>query len=237
VSLSKAFDDNLAVDSISLDIFSRQILAVVGANGSGKTTLMRLVSGSLSPDSGEFWYRESRVRFASAADARARGIRMLPQAPELYSSLSVIENVFIGQEVVRNFPLLRIMAWKKMHAATVGLLQQVGAEGIGPKAIAGQLSGGQKQSVALARMLVSNGQLLIFDEPCASLGVSQRARLLDLMRSQCDNGRAVVLISHDVDDVLAIAHRIVVLRKGRLVSDVARDEVDRYGLSLQMAMV
>ena len=113
--ISKAFGDTIAVDSVSVDFFPGEILALVGANGSGKTTLMKVFCGNLRADSGEVSVRGSRASFASAADAMADGIRMLPQTTEIYSSLSVLENIFVGQEIAREFPIFRLMAWGKMR--------------------------------------------------------------------------------------------------------------------------
>ncbi len=230
------YGDTLALDNVSVDLFPGEILGLVGANGSGKTSLASILSGKMHPDSGEIWVEGSHVSFGSTADAVARGIRILPQHLELYPSMSILENVFIGQEIIRTFPLVRLMAWAKMREATKTLLARVGADSIDPRTAVSRLSGGQQKAVVLARLLARKANVLIFDEPMASLGVRQKTRLLEIFASEAADGRSIIFVSHDIEDVLSICSRVIVLRKGRKAVDIPRSRTDPKTLSVEMSL-
>ena len=164
------------------------------------------------------------------------GIRSLSQALEIYPSLSVLENIFVGQEISRGWSPIRTMDWAKMEHASKVLLQRVDASQINPRRIISQLSGGQQKAVVLARLLATQAKVLVFDEPATSLGVRQKLRLLDILKTEADNGRSIVFISHDIEDVLAICTRVVVLRKGQTITDLERASTTREALSSHMAL-
>jgi ABC-type sugar transport system ATPase subunit len=236
VNIRKSYGDTLALDGANVDLYPGEILGLVGPNGSGKTTLTSILSGNLEPDSGEVWVGGCRVSFESPADAIACGIRNLPQAPEIYPSLSVLENIFAGQEISRGLLVFRTMDWAKMERASKALLERVDASQIDPHSIVARLSGGQQKAVVLARLLATQSKVLVFDEPAASLGVRQRVRLLDILKAEAGEGRSIVFISHDIEDVLAICSRVVILRKGRTVATLDRANADRESLSSHMAL-
>ncbi len=235
-NITKTYGDTVALDDVSVDLFPGEILGLVGANGSGKTTLASILSGNMLPDSGEIWVQGSPVSFGSTADAVACGVRILPQQLELYPSMSILENIFIGQEMTRSFPFLRMMAWAKMREAAKTLLSRVGADSIDPRAVVSRLSGGQQKAVVLARLLARKADVLVFDEPMASLGIRQKARLLEIFASEAADGRSIVFVSHDVEDVLSVCNRVVVLRKGRKTTDIPRNRTDPETLSLEMSL-
>lgn len=226
VGVSKTYSNGPVLNDINLDLFEGQILGLTGANGSGKTTAMKILAGELRPDTGAVRIGGGAVQLASSADAIASGIRMLPQFLELYDSLSIVENIFIGQEITRRWQYPKIMAWGRMRIAAAMLLDKVQAMPLPPHSLAGGLSGGQKKAVALARLLVGPSKVLIFDEPMASLGVNQKSQLIRLFADEAARGCSVVFISHDVDDLLAVSDRIVVLRAGRVSRDLVRSELD-----------
>jgi ABC-type sugar transport system ATPase subunit len=197
------------LDEVSVDLFPGEILGLVGANGSGKTTLASILSGKMTPDSGEIWVQGNPVSFGSPADAVASGVRILPQHLELYPSMSILENIFIGQEMTRSFPLLRLMAWARMREVAKTLLSRVGADdSIEPRAAVSRLSGGQQKAVILARLLARKANVLVFDESMASLGISQKTRLLEIFASEAADGRSIVFVSHDIQDVLSVCSRV-----------------------------
>src|ERR1017187_616678 len=130
---------------------------------------MSILCGNILPDSGEIWMEGRSVSFESTADAVAQGVRMLPQHLELYPTMSILENIFVGQEITRSFPFPGMMAWAKMKDAAKALLNRVGADSIDPRSTVSRLSGGQQKAVALARLLATKAKVLVFDEPMASL--------------------------------------------------------------------
>lgn len=237
IEITKSFGETVALDHTTLDVYSGEVLGLVGANGSGKTTLTSILCGYIPPDSGEVVISGTSASFQSASDAIARGVRMLPQSLEMYISLSVLENIFLGQEIKRKLPLLPLMAWKRMEELARILLNRVDAGQIDPWSIVGHLSGGQQKAVALARLLAGQAEVLVFDEPAASLGVRQQTRLFDIMSSEAASGRAVIFISHEIEDILSVCNRVVVLRKGRIVKDSPSKSTDRQVLALQMSGV
>jgi len=237
IEVTKRFDEVLALDRITLEFGAGEVVGLVGPNGSGKTTLMNVLCGALQPDSGEVWIKGKRVYLQSTADALAKGIRLLPQSQQIYPSLTVLENIFLGQEMTRTLAFPKLMAWRRMEAAAQELLQRVGPDQLDSRTPTSALSGGQQKAVALARLLARPGDLLIFDEPTASLGVRQNNRLLEVMKSEAGKGRALVFISHDVEDVLAVCDRVVGLRRGKVVSDQRREELDAQSLAAQMSVV
>jgi ABC-type sugar transport system ATPase subunit len=236
VDIVKFYGDTLALDQANLDLYSGEVLGLVGPNGSGKTTLTGILCGNIIPDSGEIWIGGREVRFASPSDAIDCGIRNLPQSLEIYPSLSVLENIFVGQEITRGWAFARRMDWAKMELRCKALLQRVGADHLDPRHMVSQLSGGQQKAVVIARLLATQATVLVFDEPAASLGVKQKLQLLDLFKTEALNGRSIVFITHDIEDVLAICTRVVVLRKGQTITDMERATTSRETLAMQMAM-
>jgi len=237
IDIRKAYGDTLALDHVNLEIFAGQILGIVGPNGSGKSTLIGILNGTLTPDAGSIIIDQKEVSFASPADALACRIRSLPQSLELYPSLSVLENIFVGQELAFGKSFVRTMNWTKMAAAASTLLSQVDANHINPRTVVARLSGGQQKAVALARLFAVEARILLFDEPVASLGQQQKTRLLEIMTAEATNGRSIVFISHDIDDLLAVCSRVVVLANGVITKDAALDPTTREELSCQMRIV
>lgn len=235
IGIAKSFPDGFKLRDLSLDIWSGEIIGLIGANGSGKTTAMKALCGLLRPDAGEIRVDGTQVQFRSSAHARSMGIKMLPQFLELYPSLSVVENIFIGQEIVRRWRFPRIMDWQRMACEARALLRNVHAQPIAIQASAGNLSGGQQKAIALARLLAGRSRVLVFDEPMASLGVSQKTRLLEIFAEEAARGCSIVLISHDLDDILSVCNRIVVVRRGRIVADLPRDEADSAVIAERMS--
>jgi ABC-type sugar transport system ATPase subunit len=237
ISVTKCFEDEPVLDRVSVDFHHGEVMGLVGPNGSGKTTLINLLCGALLPDSGEVLIKGKRVQLHSISEGMAEGVRLLPQFLQIYPSLNVLENIFIGQEIKRSFTFPKLMAWQQMETSARALLYQVGADGFGPKSMAFTLSGGQQKAVALARLLVKPADILIFDESTDSLGIQQKKVLLEVMKTEASRGRAVVFISHDIEDVMAICDRVIGLRLGKLVSDRTRDSLDSESLAMQMGII
>ncbi len=209
-----------ALDRVSLSFRPREIHAVIGENGAGKSTLMKVLSGVQQPSAGDLRCDNRVVRFRQPQEAIAHGVSMVHQELHLVEALSVAENIFLGREVTRGRLGIRLDR-RAMHARAAEFLSMLGAE-IDPRASARDLSIADAQFVEIAKCLASDARVLIFDEPTAVLGEREATRLLALLRRLRDEGRAVVFISHHLEEVVDHANRVSVLRDGRLVAEFER---------------
>lgn len=210
-----------ALVDVDLDVHPREVVAVVGENGAGKTTLVRVMAGDLVPDAGEVVVDGTEVALTSPGVARQLGIATVFQDLALCQDLDVVENIFLGREAVRG-PVLDEVA---MEAQAQRLLATLAARVPSVRVPLTQLSGGQRQAVAIARALLGEPRALVLDEPTASLGITQTAEVLALIERVRDRGHGVVLVSHNMADVQAVADRVVVLRRGRLAGTFDADRV------------
>ena len=228
--LSKRFGHITAVDDISLEIGRGEILAIVGDNGAGKTTLVKMIAGAVRPDSGEVFAEGGAVRMRSPLDARRAGVEMLYQDLALLPNLDVTTNLFLGRERVLSGPLgllgfidrRRMRREAKNHLADL----RINIPRLWGTPVA-SLSGGQRQSVAIAKAMVWASKIVIMDEPTAALGVAQSRAVLELVKRVRGRGTSVVIISHILPHVLDIADRIVVLRHGKKVAEAAARDLSQ----------
>ena len=224
--LGKIYGHVTALHNVDLDVKAGEILALVGDNGAGKSTLVKILSGAIIPSSGQILINGEPVNFRSPGDASKNGIQTVYQDLALAGDLSIAANLYLGREIERPglaglFGLLDKRAMRKGAEATLERLE------IRLKSVeteVGELSGGQRQSVAIARALAWASGIVLLDEPTAALGVAQTRQVLELMRRVRSLGLAVVLISHNMQDVLAVADRVVVLRLGRKATEFARGQ-------------
>ena len=231
--LTKRFGSIVAADSIDLEIRGGEVLALIGDNGAGKSTLVKMISGATHPDNGEILLQGEAVSFETPHDARMRGIETIWQDFALAPSLDVAANLYIGREIVYG-RLPRILGLLNRRAMARGAEERLRHLEISLPAISGvptaNLSGGQRQAVAVARAAAWATQALIMDEPTAALGVKQSQATLELAKSVASRGLAVVIITHNLPHVMEYADRIVVLRHGRKVADIAQSEATRERL-------
>jgi simple sugar transport system ATP-binding protein len=227
--ITKAFPGVLANDHVNLTVFSGEILGLVGENGAGKTTLMRIIYGLERPDAGEIFWKGSKVSISSPQQAMRLGIGMVHQHFQLFPSLSVTENVVLGNEPVFGPLFNRRQAYRRVAQ----LIEQFGFE-LDPKAIVRGLSVGQQQKVELLKALYRRVELLILDEPTAVLTPQEVESLLKLLRGLATSGIAIILISHKLREVLTVASRITVMRKGQVVADVKPSDVTETKLATLM---
>jgi len=224
----KRFGPIVAVRDASLSIRRGEVLGLVGDNGAGKSSLMKILSGVLRPDSGKIIVEDRFVQFTSAGDARRCGIDMIYQDYGLVGSLSVLENIFLGRELIYGAlgGMIGVLDRSAMKRRSLKALSEVGFSSIEVTRTAEQLSGGERQAVSICRALVLGPDLIIMDEPTAALSVKEVGRVLQLVRQLRSADVAVVFISHRLDDVLAVCDRIVVLRRGRIVATLNGSETN-----------
>jgi len=224
--LSKHFGAVIALEAVDASIRLGEVLALVGDNGAGKSTLVKLLSGAYSPSAGEVAINGSPVTIENPRKARQLGIATIFQELALVENLTVYENIFLGREIVRPVIGLPILDKKRMRDRVVQLIDELGSHIPSPSALVSDLSGGQRQAVAIARAIDLETKLVIMDEPTASLAVAETRNVLRLIEQLRDTGKAVLLVSHNLNDVFEVADRIVVLRRGRKVAECERAQTD-----------
>jgi fructose transport system ATP-binding protein len=213
----------VALNETDFDLFPDEITAVIGDNGAGKSTLIKVLSGAFQPDEGELLLDGERVRFRSPLDARRVGIETVYQELAVAPALDIAANIFLGRELRRRGPvglLLRMLDKRTMRREATRHLSelQIHIPSIG-QAVE-NLSGGQRQGVAVARAAAWGKRLVIMDEPTAALGVKETRQVLDLILRVRERGLPVILISHDMPHVFELADRIQIMRLGRRVAVV-----------------
>jgi simple sugar transport system ATP-binding protein len=217
--IAKSYGAVRALRGVDLDIVEGDVLAICGDNGAGKSTLIKILSGAQEPDSGTMTLRGKDVRFRSPHDALVQGVATIYQDLALAPRLSIAQNVFMGAELTRSFGPLRILDKRRMAHEAKGYLGRLSVQIDDMNRPVERLSGGQRQAVAISRSLRWNAGLIIMDEPTAALGVKETAQVLDLIRHLRVEGRTVVLVSHNMADVVAVANRVAILRNGTKVID------------------
>jgi len=213
--ISKRYQAVQALDGVRLDLAAGEVVALVGDNGAGKSTLVKVLSGVVLPDAGTISQDGQPVRIANPHEAQRLGIATVHQDLALCENLDVVGNLFLGDEQHR-WSLLRHI---RMERTARDLLTSLDVRIRDIRVPVAMLSGGQRQSVAIARALIGEPRVVILDEPTAALGVEQTAQVLDLIRRLRDRGHAVLVISHNLADVRAVSDRITVLRLGRNAGD------------------
>ena len=221
IGLDKSYGGLKAVDDVTFDVNSGEILALVGDNGAGKSTLVKALAGAQPPDGGQIEIDGEPVQLNTPRDADAAGIGCLHQGLGLVDALNVPENVFLGRELqTKLLGVIPQLDHGQMRERTIELLEKFGVHLPRLNDPVFKLSGGQRQTVAISRLLLQDVRLVIMDEPMAALGVEEGRRVLELVRSMRDQGIAVIVISHNLEHVFQLADRIVVLKNGRLIGVV-----------------
>lgn len=225
-SLSKSYGPVQALRDVSLGLYRGEVLGLLGDNGAGKTTLVKCVSGILRPDAGRIFVDGREVRIADPQTARALGIEAVHQGLALVETLDVAGNLFLNRELLT--PGLRWLRWldkRTMYRESERILAQLQIRVPSVRHPIDRLSGGQRQAVAVGRAVGWGRHIVLMDEPAAALGVEQARHVLELVHRLRDQGVAVLFISHNMQHVIEVCDRAVVLRHGRKVGDVAIREV------------
>ena len=222
--VSKSFGAVQALSDVNLELRSGEVTALIGDNGAGKSVTIKTISGIHGPDSGQISWEGKPVRIRSPRDAAALGIETVFQDLALCDNLDIVQNMFLGRERTRAIALDE-ESMEKAAGETLSSLAVTTVRSV--RQPVASLSGGQRQSVAIAKAVLWNTKLVIMDEPTAALGVAQTANVLALVRRLADRGHAVMLVSHNMNDVFEVADRIAVLFLGRVVALRPAAEMDR----------
>jgi simple sugar transport system ATP-binding protein len=238
VNVSKAFGATTALVDVSLKAYSGRILALLGDNGAGKSTLIKILSGVFPPDRGQLRFRGEPVTLKNPAEARQLGIATVFQDLAVCELLSVTRNVVLGREPQKGFGPFKWLDMKRADEMARSALHQLGVRwerGLDERGI--NISGGERQSLAIARAMFFGSSLLVLDEPTSALAVRQAGRVLDHIVHARNQGQAVILITHNFRHALSVADDLTVLAQGRMAASFRRDEIELDELTDLVARV
>lgn len=226
VNLVKRFGGLTAVNDVSFDLYSGEVVALAGDNGAGKSTLIKMISGVYHPDGGHIYLEGKEITMASPLEARGLGIETIYQDLALCENLDATINIFLGREPTKRlFGIFNQVDRAHMLAESTKVLDRLDIHIPNLRRPIRQMSGGQRQAVAIARALYWNARLVIMDEPTAALGVPEQRKVHELVGALKRQNVPVIIISHNLQDIFAVADRIIVMRRGLKVGDVRASEV------------
>jgi D-xylose transport system ATP-binding protein len=220
--INKSFGPVHVLKDVHLDIYPGQVTALVGDNGAGKSTLIKCIAGIYTPESGEIIFEGDKVDIDGPRAATALGIEIVYQDLALCDNLDIVHNMFLGREEKKGITLnetsMEALARKTLDGLNVRTVKSI-------RQTVSSLSGGQRQTVAIARAVLWNSKVVVLDEPTAALGVAQTEQVLNLVRRLADKGLAVVLISHNLNDIFQVADNIAALYLGNMAAQVKKTDV------------
>jgi simple sugar transport system ATP-binding protein len=225
VNIHKWFGRVYALRGVDFYVNHGEVVGLVGDNGAGKSTLIKILSGVYPPDMGEIFFEGRRVSFKSPKDAIRLGIETLYQDIALVPQMNIPRNFFLGREIEKQLGPIKLLDLKKMGWESLKCLEAIGLKIANPKVSVENLSGGQRQGVALARAMYFKRKLLILDEPTNNLSVKETMKVLEYVRRLKEEGIASIFVTHNIHHVYAIADRIVILSHGKKVGDYLKDEI------------
>lgn len=220
--IEKSFGPVQVLKGVNFDAYPGQVTALVGDNGAGKSTLIKCIAGIYNIDNGDYFFEGNKVEVNGPRDATDLGIEIVYQDLALCDNLDIVHNMFLGRETKKGMTLneeaMEALARKTLDGLSVRTVKSI-------RQTVASLSGGQRQTVAIARAVLWNSKVVILDEPTAALGVAQTEQVLNLVRRLADNGLAVILISHNLNDVFQVADNISALYLGNMAAQVKKSEV------------
>ncbi len=216
--VSKSFGAIQALGHVDLTLDRGEAIGLMGDNGAGKSTLMKIIAGNFPPTEGAILIDDEEVRFTRPVEAREKGIEIVYQDLALCDNLSAAANVFLGREIKKRFGPIRWLDHRSMYRRSGELFAELKSE-TRPRDLVRQMSGGQRQAVAIARTRLSDPKIVLMDEPTAAISVRQVKEVLDLIHRLKETDHAVILVSHRMPDVFEVCDRVAVLRRGSKVAD------------------
>lgn len=220
--IEKSFGPVQVLKGVDFDAYPGQVTALVGDNGAGKSTLIKCIAGIYNIDNGDYFYEGNKVHVGGPRDATELGIEIVYQDLALCDNLDIVHNMFLGREKKKGITLheeeMEALARKTLDGLSVRTVKSI-------RQTVSSLSGGQRQTVAIARAVLWNSKVVILDEPTAALGVAQTEQVLNLVRRLADNGLAVILISHNLNDIFQVADNIAALYLGNMAAQVKKNDV------------
>ena len=217
-NISKHFGAIQAVNDVSFSIEAGEVVGLMGDNGAGKSTLVKMIAGNFMPSHGSLRMDGAELVLHRPVEARRHGIEIVHQDLALCNNLTAAANVFLGRELKCGVGPFKVLDYTRMYRRAGEIFKELKSE-TRPRDLVKQMSGGQRQAVAIARTMLSEAKIVLMDEPTAAISVRQVAEVLNLIRHLRDRGIAVVLISHRMPDVFTVADRVIVMRRGRKVAD------------------
>jgi D-xylose transport system ATP-binding protein len=222
--INKSFGPVHVLKDVHLDVYPGQVTALVGDNGAGKSTLIKCIAGIYTPESGDVIFEGAKVDIDGPRSATALGIEIVYQDLALCDNLDIVHNMFLGREEKKGITLnetsMESLARQTLDGLNVRTVKSI-------RQTVSSLSGGQRQTVAIARAVLWNSKVVVLDEPTAALGVAQTEQVLNLVRRLADKGLAVVLISHNLNDIFEVADNIAALYLGNMAAQVKKDDVTK----------
>jgi len=225
VNIHKWFGKIYALQGVDFHVNHGEVVGLVGDNGAGKSTLIKILSGVYPPDIGEILFEGRKVSFKSPKDAIRLGIETLYQDIALVPQMNIPRNFFLGREIEKRIGPIKLLDLKKMERESLRALEAIGLRIINPRVPVENLSGGQRQGVALARAMCFKRKLLILDEPTNNLSVKETMKVLEYVKCLKKEGIASIFVTHNIHHVYSIADRIVILSHGKKVGDYLKDEI------------
>ncbi len=222
--VNKSFGAVQVLHDVDFKVYPGQVTALVGDNGAGKSTLVKTIAGIYRADSGNFFFDGNEVHIHGPKDAGALGLEVVYQDLALCDNLDIVQNMFLGRETVTTGIVLDELTMEDRARTTLASLSVRTVKSV--RQSVSSLSGGQRQTVAIAKAVLWNSRVVLLDEPTAALGVAQTRQVLDLVRRLADNGLGVVLISHNMVDVMEVSDRITALFLGRVAADIKTSDTN-----------
>lgn len=229
-NISKYFGTITALDNVQLTARKGECLGVVGDNGAGKSTLMKVLSGLYKPSSGSLFFNGTEKTLESPRDSQKLGLEMVYQDLALAGNLPIGENIFLGREPIKDYGFVKLLDYKKIKELSEAHLDKLKIHVKSSEQKVEELSGGQRQAIAIARATAFNSKIVIMDEPTAALAIKEVSKVLDLINNLKKIGVSVIIISHRMDDIFAVCDRVMALFQGTnfaesKLSETSRDEV------------